>query len=118
MRNPFATWLLVSILLSLAGFSAQAAEFSAELDRTRVGVDETLTLRLSAVGSLAGTPDLSPLQQDFEVLSQGTGTSMSFVNGAMSHTREWTLELAPRRTGRLQNPRHRLGRQANPAHRG
>ena len=115
MRNPLVAWLSLSILLSLAGLPVHADNFRAELNRTRVGADETLTLHLSADGALDGTPDLKPLTQDFEILSQGTGTSMSVINGAMSHTREWTLELAPRRTGRLQIPAIALdGRQTTP----
>jgi len=34
---------------------------------------------------------------------------MTIVNGAMSQTREWVLELAPRRTGELQIPALSLG---------
>ena len=115
MRKPLVVWLSLSILLSLTGLPVQADDFRAELNRARVGADETLTLRLSADGALDGTPDLKPLTQDFEILSQGTGTSMSLINGAMSRTREWTLELAPRRPGRLTIPAIALdGRQSTP----
>lgn len=101
--------LCLCLLLVAICASAQAGGLSAELDRERVGIDETLTLRLVADGDLAGEPDLAPLEKDFEILSRGTRSSMSIVNAAVSHTREWDLVLAPRRVGRLTIPAIRLG---------
>ncbi|WP_295606197.1 BatD family protein [uncultured Lamprocystis sp.] len=97
------------MLLLLAGPAGAADDFSAELDRTQVRANETLTLRLRAGGRLGGEPDLTPLNQDFEILNQSTGSRMSISNGTVSQTREWTLELAPRRAGRLRIPPLSLG---------
>jgi hypothetical protein len=103
------------MLLLLVGPARAADDFSAELDRTQVRANETLTLRLRAAGRLGGEPDLTPLNQDFEILNQSSGSRMSIVNGAVSQTREWTLELAPRRDGRLQVPPLSLsGKQTSP----
>ncbi|WP_295442526.1 BatD family protein, partial [uncultured Thiodictyon sp.] len=99
---PSRLILLALLLLTLP--LARAGGFSAELDRTRVGANETLTLHLSADGQSAGDPDLTPLSKDFEVLGQSRGSRMNIVNGAMSQTQEWTLELAPRRPGKLEIP--------------
>lgn len=98
------------ILLALALLqSAQAAGLTAEPDRTQLGANETLSLRVIAEGRLSGDPDLSPLEKDFEVLNRSTSSRMTIVNGSMSQTREWVLELAPRRTGELQIPALSLG---------
>jgi hypothetical protein len=99
---PARLILLALLLLTLP--LARADGLSAELDRTRIGANETLTLHLSADGQSADEPDLTPLNKDFEVLGQSRGSRMNIVNGAMSQTREWTLELAPRRTGTLEIP--------------
>jgi len=107
--RPALCALLALLLLAAPGAWAQG--LTATLDRNRMSANETLTLRLSADGALDGSPDFSALKQDFEILQQGSGTSMSFVNGVSSHTREWTLELAPRRTGKLQVPALALGGQ-------
>ena len=109
MRNGIIPWLSLCVLLVLASGPARASGLSAELDRTRIGADETLSLHLVADGDLKGEPDFSPLEKDFDILGQSTGTSMSIVNGTVSHTQEWTLALAPRRTGRLTVPAIRLG---------
>ncbi|AUB80084.1 BatD family protein [Candidatus Thiodictyon syntrophicum] len=108
--SPRAVCALLALLL-LAVPCAWAGDLGATLDRTRVRANETLTLTLSAAGTLAGTPDFSSLAKDFEILQQGSSTSLSFVNGVSNNTREWTLELAPRRTGRLQVPALSLGGQ-------
>ena len=101
--------LLVLLLLALIGQGALAAGLLADPDRTRLGANETLTLRVIAEGSLSGEPDLSPLEKDFEILGRSTSTRTTIVNGDMSQSREWTLELAPRRTGELQIPALALG---------
>ncbi len=80
-------------------------------DRTRLRANETLSLRVEAEGAFSGTPDFQLLHKDFEVLGQSSGTSMSIVNGSVTSTRQWTLELAPRRTGRLEVPPLSLGGQ-------
>ena len=108
--SPRAVCALLALLL-LAVPWAWAGDLSETLDRTRVRANETLTLTLRAVGALGGTPDFSPLGKDFEILQQGSSTNLSFVNGVSNNTREWTLELAPRRTGKLQVPALSLGGQ-------
>lgn len=102
------TWLLaVCLLLSLNVFAAGSLD--AQLDRTRIAEGETTVLTLTASGDAKGTPDLSPLGQNFDVLSQGQSTNMSFINGRSSSTREWRLVLAPKRSGKLSVPSLKLG---------
>jgi hypothetical protein len=97
--------LLLAILVAMICTSpVLASDLRVELDRDRMAVNETLTLRLIAEGKTRGEPDLGPLAEDFEILGRRQSTRMSIVNGAMSHTLEWTLELAPKRSGRLEIP--------------
>ena len=96
-------WLLLPWLL-MAAASVLAAGLTAEVDRTRLGLNETLTLRVSAEGWPGGEPDFSPLEGDFEILDRSVSTRMSIVNGKTSQTREWTVVLAPRREGEISIP--------------
>lgn len=96
--------MLVLLFSLLAAMPALAEDFGVELDRHRLAANETLTMRLVADGEASGEPDLQPLEADFEILSRGQSERMSVVNGMVSHTREWTLELAPKRPGRLEIP--------------
>ncbi|MFZ0791353.1 MAG: BatD family protein, partial [Chromatiaceae bacterium] len=110
MRNRSTLFLSLLILFALSvSQGARADRLIADPDRTRLGVNETITLRVIAEGRLSGDPDLSPLEKDFEVLNRSTNSRMTIVNGAMSQTREWVLELAPRRSGELQIPAFSLG---------
>ena len=95
---------LSPLLLLFAGVAAHAAELDARLDRTEVVEGEPIVLTLSTDGGASGTPDLAPLQQDFDLVNQGQSSSMSFVNGRMSSRREWHLTLMPRRTGTIEIP--------------
>ncbi|WP_296805757.1 BatD family protein [Thiocapsa sp.] len=76
----------------------------AEIDRDRIAGNETLILQLFGDGRLSGEPDLQVLEADFDILSRSQSERMSVLNGAVSHTREWRIELAPKRSGRLEIP--------------
>ncbi len=104
--------LLMSCLLLMG--AARADGLVARLDRTQVAEGETLVLTLVASGDTDGTPDLSPLEADFDLLNQGQSTRVSIVNGRRSSTREWQLVLAPKRVGRLRIPVLSLGGLTSP----
>lgn len=95
---------LFSMLLLLVALPVTAAAVEARLDRTRVAEGETVVLSLDVAGGSAGTPDLAPLMQDFDILSRSQSMRMSMINGRSSSSRGWQLVLAPRRTGRLEVP--------------
>lgn len=98
----FALWLA---LLSLALVSSTfAAELRVQVDRERVALDEVIELRLIAEGDLDAEPDFTPLERDFDILRRGQSQMTSILNGRMSQSRQWSLELAPKRTGRLTIP--------------
>lgn len=104
--ESFALHLIILVLVATPGW---AADLDVQLDRTRLRANETLTMRLVAAGGARGEPDFTPLEQDFDILSQRQSKVTRILNGQMSHTREWTLELAPRRMGRLPIPALKLG---------
>lgn len=92
-------------LLAVAGFSRPAmAEVSARLDRVSVGSGETVQLLLQHQGRTSKDPDLSPLQQDFEVLGTSRGSSMQFSNGDFSAQVQLRITLSPKRSGKLVVP--------------
>jgi hypothetical protein len=96
---------LIALLLVLTlSVDALAAGLVARLDRTRVVEGDAVVLTLSASGDSDGLPDLTPLQQDFDLLNQGQSTHMQIVNGRSSSSREWHLTLMPKRTGTIQIP--------------
>lgn len=94
---------LLLLLLLLPSLPVSAA-LKAWLDRDRVASGESLQLTLERDGRAGDQPDLTPLQQDFEVLGQASGSQVRIVNGRMSAQVQLRLTLMPRREGRLRVP--------------
>lgn len=106
IRMPRCVLLLLILLGSAELF---AAELVARLDRSKVVEGQAVVLTLSTSGDSSGMPDLSPLQQDFDLVNQGHSTQMRIVNGRSFSSREWHLTLLPRRTGSIAIPALRMG---------
>lgn len=107
------------LLLALVGFvissATLAAGLQASLDRTHIIEGETVMLRLSQPGHQGVAPDLSPLEQDFEILDRSQSTRTQIINGYMTTAHEWQLILAPKRAGNLQVPAIQAGQLQSPA---
>lgn len=106
-------WLQGLLLgLLLAATQAQAATFSASVDRKEVAERDTFTLMLRYSEQVGfGSPDLTPLQQDFQVLNQQRSNQFRSVNGKTESFTEWTLTLTPKRNGKLTIPPIRFENQ-------
>jgi hypothetical protein len=106
---PTPRIIIAALLLTLASTVASLARadsFTASVDRSTVAEQETLQLKLTYEPQIMiGSPDLSALKQDFDIV-QGPGRVNSYrsYNGQSQSQTEWTLMLAPRRTGQLQIP--------------
>lgn len=85
-----------------------AAEVSAHVNRNVITENETLELTLELSGQ-DGTPDLTPLDQDFTVLNNARSNRISIVNGRVDTRNEQVLTLAPKRAGELQIPALAVG---------
>jgi hypothetical protein len=96
-------WLL--LLCLLLPLSALAASVQASLDRNDVHLGETVTLNLRIDGSMnADTPDLSALDNDFEVLGSSTNSTLTVMNGRPSAELMIGIALRPKHVGDLQIP--------------
>lgn len=96
-RRPLAPLALAVLILSAA--AALAADgIRATVDRNEATVEDQIVLTLTIEGSRSARPELPELV-DFEVLSRGQSTQMSFVNGRMSAAVSYTYVLVPRRPG-------------------
>lgn len=95
-------WLLGGMLL-ISGWVG-AVEIDVGVDQNPVGVDESFTLIFRSTDSPDDDPDFSPLDTDFELLSQQKKQQMSWVNGESNHVHLWVLKMMAKRTGKLQIP--------------
>lgn len=96
------------IILCLANITF-AANFDIQLSRDKINVGETVTLSFNITGSATGTPDFSPLDQDFYILSKRHGTYLNMFNGVTSTQTIWELTLQPKRSGELIIPEITFG---------
>lgn len=84
---------------------SHANTLTADVDRTTIGENETLTLTVQYKGDRVNSdPDFSALTQLFDVLQNHKSMQHSVMNGAISSSTEWTLTLAPKKTGQLLIP--------------
>ncbi len=109
--------LFLMILLMLVSGEACGDSLSASLDRQQMHIGESVHLELKLQGSSGGTPDLSPLTQDFEIVGQQQSSSIQIINGQMQRSTQWQIELMPQHTGNIAIPPVRLGSlQSQPLH--
>ncbi|MBK6896717.1 MAG: BatD family protein [Alphaproteobacteria bacterium] len=96
---------LTFILMLCGSWTAWAASFKAQTDRSEVSLNQTLTLTLTVEGAnSAGTPDFSALKGDFRIVSQGQSSNFSIINGAYSSQIVWNLVLMPLHEGEIIIP--------------
>ncbi|MHC8440982.1 MAG: BatD family protein [Candidatus Eutrophobiaceae bacterium] len=109
-----AAWLLsLGMALWLACIGVARAELKVSLERQSISINETFSVIFSVDGQSPGTPDFSPLQKDFDILSSSQQSQFSIVNGTTQSSKSWTLKLAARRTGRLRIPPIASGAQVS-----
>ncbi|MCK4271011.1 protein BatD [bacterium] len=98
---------VLALLVSAMGAQSEELTFSASVDRTRVGLDDYLTLTVSVSGKDIGgisQPDL-PSLDGFEIVGTNSSSSSQFtlVNGKMtsSKTIDYIYTLRPREVGKI-----------------
>ena len=105
------------LLLSTVGISTLSwAELTSKVNRTVLDSNETLQLRVRLdAQAFTSEPDFTPLQTDFEILSNSRQQQYSSVNGkAVSYT-DWNLTLLPKRTGIILIPSLKYKREISNA---
>ena len=111
IRHLCATICRLSlVLLVFLTAQANAASFTASVDRNRLSEGETVELQLETDdATLFGKPDLSPLEQDFEILGSRQTNQLSNINGKSNATTTWNISLLPKHKGELLIPELQLG---------
>ena len=111
-RSLFRLCCFVVILsLGLLANIANALEVRAALDRTPIFLDESVKLILTAEGKtqVDGSPDLTPLRKDFEIMEQSVQTSIRVENNVQRIVQIWIIEIKPKRLGITELPAISLG---------
>jgi len=95
--------LFLCLIFSIA--SSWAVTFESSVDRSKISEGESLILTVRYNNNiLSGSPDFTPLKQQFDVLNQQRKNSFQFVNGQSNSWTVWTVHLMPKRLGNLVIP--------------
>ncbi|HEY6530519.1 MAG TPA: BatD family protein [Cellvibrionaceae bacterium] len=92
-----------------------ADSLTTRVDRTSLSVEQTLNLQITYDGRSNDEPDLTGLEQNFDILSRSHSSSFSISNGQAQSSVRWNLTLAPKMAGQLLIPPLSLeGSQSKP----
>lgn len=89
-------------LLSMSGLLHAA--ISSQIDKQVISQGETFRLLLSITKNDASQVDLSPLDDNFEVVSRSHQSSTRIINGSIESSTKLVLTLAPKKAGILSIP--------------
>ena len=105
------------LILSTVGISSLSwAELTSKVNRTVLDSNETLQLRVRLdAQAFTSEPDFTPLQTDFEILSNSRQQQYSSVNGKSVSYTDWNLILLPKRTGIILIPSLKYKREISNA---
>jgi hypothetical protein len=94
------------MLLLISSYSlAQDSEVTVEVDRNEVARGETLVFTIRVYDQRQGMQlDLTPLTDDFDVLSTRTSSQIRSVNGAVESWTDYIVTLFPLNEGELEIP--------------
>ncbi len=107
---------LLLLALTLCATQAQAAQLLASVDRSRLNAGETVELTLESNDvTLFGKPDLTPLDNLFEVRGTRQVNQLTTLGDDSRATTRWIITLLPRRTGSVEIPSLQLGQAQSPA---
>jgi len=112
MVTRYSRYALIALLAMLNLAAAQAAEFSASVDRKQLLLQEHVVLTLSLVNSdtrlraegISPNIDLSVLTKEFDIGTPHVENRYNIYRGQGRSTSALSVDLFPRRAGRLTIP--------------
>ena len=108
------TKLLFLLLLSnFVSGNLLAAQIGVSFDRNPVNLDTSFQIIFTANDTPDNDPDFTPLNQDFEILSQSQSSNSSWINGQSTKTIQWTLTVMAKHPGELVVPEVKFGKDAS-----
>lgn len=101
-------WIVLLVLLAplaqaVSPSAGSGVAVHAFLDRSHVSLGDTVTLNIQSSGP-PGAPDLTPLEQDFQVLGTSNSSSVQIGNGNTVRTTQLGIALKPLHAGTITIP--------------
>ncbi len=105
---------IIALFLSLFPLIS-AAELKLSIDPLEISTEEGFELTISSNSATSGNIDISPLQQDFEILDQYKQSRIQIINGNTSQSTTWTYILLAKRPGKITIPAITVGNETTKA---
>lgn len=106
--NVFLCGCLGLAIQVMCAISAQA--LTVDVDRSIIAANETLDVQITTTsGGNLDALDLGTIEQDFDILSRSTQSTISMINGRTESRKSLRLKLSPLREGKLSIPALSLG---------
>jgi hypothetical protein len=102
--NTLKTTVSAAVLSIALSVPAWAGGLAAYVSSGTVAEGDTIQLTLTADGQTGASPDLAPLQKDFEILGTSQSMSTQIVNGKRSQSVSWIVSLSPKMKGTVEIP--------------
>lgn len=100
--RPVALVLAAALVVLLP--AAASAAVVASVDRARIELNESFTLKVTVDTAIDVEPDASALEGDFYIGSRSQLSNTTIVNGQITRSRTWTYVLMAKRAGDLVIP--------------
>ena len=96
-------WTLFLLLLfSISPVFAENISFNATVDKTKVSLDDQITLTVSVSGNVKSIPQPQlPSLVDFTIYTAGRSQNISYINGQMTSSVSFNYILAPKKAGKF-----------------
>ena len=106
---------LLAVLAVCMPFVAADASVIASVDRGRIDLNESFTLKVTVDTAIDVEPDASALEEDFFVGSRSQLSNTTIVNGQITRSRTWSYVLMAKRAGDLLIPPVIIGNEQSEA---
>ena len=114
----YYSWLITIFFVLCVTFNTSYAEtIETQVSSDQVSLGDTLTISYTINKSInLNSSDLSPLENDFRILSVNQGKSIILINGAAKKQTIIQLTVEPKKTGVIMIPEIYFGEVISSSH--
>ena len=93
--------IVIGLIMFFYSSFVFADELNLVVDKKVLSEGDILRLSIIYNGSENGKPDLSSLQNDFQIVSSSSSSQMQQYMGSVSQSKKWTVGLRPLKSGKI-----------------
>ena len=110
------TYIYSLFIFVLSVFFGQvaAAIITVSTDRSPVSINESFQIIFTSEGSVDDDPDFAPLSSAFQIISTSQNSNFSMINGKISSSKQWSLTVLAKASGKLTIPAVSFGKDKSP----